>query len=135
MPAHQWQWHTSPFDSSARRARASTSPLTHADVKFLGGFKVIGGDRGGMVGTVAVRHSRPGNGHRQQTMHRDTLNPLKRVSFLLNHTVHGHAPGSPRKHPAVLDSVLYQDNADRTNPADGPCPGYYYAGDFPDGDT
>ena len=58
-----------PFDSSAKRARASTSPLTHADVKFSGDFKVIGGGRGGMVGSVAVRHSRPGNGHRQQTMH------------------------------------------------------------------
>ena len=65
----------------------------------------------------------------------DTLNPLKRVSFLLNGTVHGHAPGSPHKHPAALDSVLRQDNTGRTDPVGGPCPGYYYAGDFPDVDT
>ena len=68
-------------------------------------------------------------------MHSDTLNPLKRVSFLLNDTIHGHAPESPHKHPAVLDSVRQQDNIDLTNPVGGPCPGHYYAGDIPDVDT
>ena len=68
-------------------------------------------------------------------MYGDTLNSLKRVSFLLNDAVHGHAPENPHKHPAVLDSALRQDNADRKNPVGGPCPGYYYAGDFPDVDT
>ena len=65
----------------------------------------------------------------------DTLNPLKRVSFLSSDTVHGHAPGSPHKYLAVLDSVPRQDNAGQTNPSGGPCPGYYHAGDFPDVDT
>ena len=64
----------------------------------------------------------------------DTLNPLKRVSFLLTDTVYGHAPGSPHTHPAALDFVFRQDNADQTDPAGGPCPGDYTAGDFPDGD-
>lgn len=67
--------------------------------------------------------------------HRDTLNPLKRVSFLRNDAVRGHAPKSPHKHPAVLDSALRQDNADRKDPVGGPCPGYYYAGDCPAVDT
>ena len=57
---------------------------------------------------------------------RDTLNPLKRASFLLRYTVHGHAPRGPLF--AVLDSVLPQDNF-------GLCPGYYYAEYFPDVDT
>ena len=65
----------------------------------------------------------------------DTINPLKRVSFLSSDAVYGHAPGSPRKDIAVLDSVPRQDNAGQTNPDGGPCPGYYHAGDFPDVDT
>ena len=47
----------------------------------------------------------------------------------------GMLQGGPHKHPAVLDSALRQDNAGQTDLVGGPCPGYYYAGDFPDVDT
>jgi hypothetical protein len=40
----------------------------------------------------------------------------------------------PHTYPLALDSVLRPRHAGQTNPAGGPCPGDYSAGDVPDGD-
>ena len=144
-----WRWLRPPFElvggiparSWQHRSASGTSVLWVQGIVFYGlsnGEKedhkrerTISAEKG-----KKEDHKRGKTGFLQGSFRiRDTLNPLKRVSFLSNGTVHGHAPGSPHKHPAVLDSVLRQDNAGRKNPAGGPCPGYYYAGDFPDVDT
>ncbi len=59
---------------------------------------------------------------------------------LLNDTVHGHAPGSPPHIPRCLIPRFGKATpTGRIGPAlprmgGGPRPGYYYAGDLPDGE-
>ena len=62
------------------------------------------------------------------------------IYVLLNDTVHGHAPGSPPHIPRCLIPCFGKATpTGRIGPAlpcmgGGPRPGYYYAGDLPDGE-